>query len=316
MTDLFLGYQNKISAQQLQQFQQGLIEGNFSNSIGKRINYCYYPLANAKATVVISSGRVEGYLKYLEVIYDFHQQGYQVFAIDHLGQGLSERLLADSHKGHINDFNQFTDDFSLWLNKIVQPKCQGTLLLLGHSMGGAIAIDYMLKYPQDFAAAALCAPMLGIKLPAPKALVKLLLAVLLKLGLKNKYILGGGKYDPEPFAGNELTGDAKRYQWFRELYLEHPNMQLGSPTNGWLDQAFKACSNNLSAASQLSVPTLIIQAGADNIVDNYSQNRFTCHAPHCQLLKIDNAKHELLLESDSIRNPTLEAIFREFQKYC
>ncbi len=51
--------------------------------------------------VVISIGRIKSCVKYPEVADDLFQCGYDVMIIDHRGQGLSGRLLADSHWGHV-----------------------------------------------------------------------------------------------------------------------------------------------------------------------------------------------------------------------
>ena len=44
---------------------------------------------NSRA-IVISQGRNENILKYKELAYDLNQQGYDLYLIDHRGQGFSE----------------------------------------------------------------------------------------------------------------------------------------------------------------------------------------------------------------------------------
>lgn len=49
--------------------------------------------------IVVCPGRIESYIKYAELAYDLFHLGFDVLIIDHRGQGLSGRMLPDTHRG-------------------------------------------------------------------------------------------------------------------------------------------------------------------------------------------------------------------------
>ncbi|MDP5214375.1 alpha/beta fold hydrolase [Pseudoalteromonas tunicata] len=275
------------------------------------LHYAYVIPAQAIQAVVISSGRIESLLKYQELIWELAQNNYAVFIIDHRGQGLSSRDLVNPHKGYIADFKNYTDDFSLFNQQIVDSLWHGKKYLLAHSMGSAIATLYLDHYPHRFSKVALCGPMFGIDLgKAPAWLAKGLTQTFNRLGAGKRYFIDQGDYLAKPFSENELTTSALRYQLFRQTYQANPVVQLGGVTVAWLNAAFIAMEK-LSKIN-LTLPTLVLQAGADSIVDNSAQNAWLSHNKHAQLKCFEQAKHELLSEQDKIRTPVMTAIYEFF----
>jgi len=89
--------EKKLNTPEQQRFWQNVHQSEFQSSDGVKIAFCQVLQADAKQAVVISNGRVESYLKYQELIFDLYQQGYSVFALDHRGQGLSDRITDNPH---------------------------------------------------------------------------------------------------------------------------------------------------------------------------------------------------------------------------
>ncbi|MDP5018370.1 MAG: lysophospholipase, partial [Dolichospermum sp.] len=52
-------------------------------------------------------------------------------------------------RGYINTWAEFRDDLQTFLNLIQQQQPGCPIFLLGHSLGGVIALDYTLRYLQD-----------------------------------------------------------------------------------------------------------------------------------------------------------------------
>ncbi|ABO25589.1 alpha/beta fold hydrolase [Shewanella loihica] len=290
--------------QQLDAFWQGVEQGYLTTGDGLKLAYCVAAHPESNQAIVISSGRVEAYLKYQELIFDLYQLGYSVYALDHRGQGLSDRLTDNPHQGHVAKFSDYVDDLGLFVDTLVIPKQHDRLFLVGHSMGGTIATLYLQQAPKVFDAAVLSAPMYGICLPMPKPFVRWL-AGHLDNGSSSKpnYVLGGKNYQPVPFEQNELTHSAKRYQDYRRLYETYPQLQLGSPTNRWLTESLDACEQAVEAAKHTQTPILILQAEEDSIVDNRAQD--AARGEHCHLFKVAHARHEIFIERDSARNQAL-----------
>ncbi len=126
-------------------------------------------LRGNKGSAVVSPGRTESSLKYLETAYDLIERGYSpIYVIDHRGQGLSPRFLDNHFKGHVEEFTNFVDDFEDFVNEVVLAPTSAAdskkLYLLSNSMGGAIAVRYFqrVKTQSLFKKALLFGPMLKI----------------------------------------------------------------------------------------------------------------------------------------------------------
>lgn len=278
----------------------------------------------ARGVVWLSPGRLEAGIKYQELVYELAQQNYACAILDHRGQGHSERESDHPHRGHILDFNDFVSDFAAFVNVIGAriPELPG--VLLGHSMGGAIAALYLAtaSVPKCIQRGLLSAPMIGIHTQGvPEWLIHTIAttgAYLSQWLSPNKpwYFLGKKDYDEVPFADNELTHSETRYAWFRHLYREHPDVQLGGPTYNWVRQAILACRQTQQAARKIQIPVTLLQAGADTIVDLQAQRDFVANLVHPQstLEVIAGAKHELFMEADRYRQPALQILFHQLQQ--
>lgn len=89
--------------------------------------------------IVVCPGRIESYIKYAELAYDLFHLGFDVLIIDHRGQGLSGRMLPDTHRGHVDNFSDYVDDLAAFWQQEVQPGPWRKRYILAHSMGGAIS---------------------------------------------------------------------------------------------------------------------------------------------------------------------------------
>ncbi|MCL1077984.1 alpha/beta fold hydrolase [Parashewanella spongiae] len=276
--------------------------------------YCRVLHPYSDKAIVISNGRIESYEKYQELIFDLYQQGYSVYALDHRGQGKSTRLVDNPQLGHVDKFQDYVTDFSSFISQVVQADNHQQLFLLGHSMGCTVATLYLEHYPNVFDAAIFSAPMYGICLPLPRFFI-LWLAKRLDFTNQGKpfYVIGGRNYYPKPFENNSLTQSQPRYQWFRNLYQQFPQLQLGSPTHRWLVEALIAAKQCQSILASTTTPVLILQAKADTIVDNRAQDK--CFAAmqqnsnQHQKVVFSDARHELFVENDTIRNQVLDSTF-------
>ncbi|MEZ9199478.1 alpha/beta fold hydrolase [Shewanella sp. 10N.286.54.B9] len=294
-------------------FWQQVTQSSFKANDDVSLAYASIINPNSRATIVLSSGRVESYLKYKELMFDLYQQGYSLFAIDHRGQGLSSRTTTDPHKGHIDNFQRYVDDFDDFINKVVKPQPEENYFLVGHSMGGAIGTLYLEQHSGVFKAAVFSAPMYGIKLPLPKRFIRWLASLLDNHNKQQpNYVLGGKGYHADEFDKNDLTNSKLRYQDYRKLYQQQPKLQLGSPTNHWLVESIDAGDNAIKATQNIDIPLLILQAEEDTIVSNAAQKQAAIG--QCKLLNIPYARHEIFMERDKARNLALTALLAFLQQ--
>lgn len=277
--------------------------------------------ADAKRAVLLVCGRVESCIKYDELSDELVQLGFAVYRFDHRGQGLSGRLLTDHHKGHIDSYAAAVADLAQICASIRPHHRQ--LFLLAHSMGACISALLLQKTTApEISAAAFCAPMVRLqsgKLPHWLAwlLVNLqhgLCQLSPRLRRDPPYFRQGGPYRERPFIDNHISHSAVRYQLFRATMAANPKAQLGDPTLAWVARSFRAAAAALANAKHMRTPLLVLAAGEDQLIDNKSIERFSQQAGG-RYLCIHGARHELLFETDNLRQPALTAILDFFASH-
>lgn len=302
-------------------WRQHAVEGEFKGKDGVTIRYAALRQAKVDRAILIVNGRVESYLKYQELAWDLWRQGYSLYLIDHRGQGMSGRMLDNPQKGYVDQFDDYVVDLKQFHDQIIMADQPAKLFLLAHSMGGAISARYLERWPEDIKAAVLSSPMMGINLGGlPKWLAKGLAATLGTVGGwigEPPYGPGQGPYQDDGFADNGLTHSHSRYQAFRQLYEQYPQIKLGGATAHWIYQGITGADAAIAGAGAIKTPLLVLQAGDDKIVDNAAQDRF-CTLAKCEggkPLRIEGAWHELLMETDDKRQPALTAMAEFFARF-
>jgi lysophospholipase len=284
------------------------ISADFQGIDDKKIHTVSITTGNNKV-VVISQGRNESVLKYKELAYDFHQQGYDIFLIDHRGQGFSERFGGDQHRGYVVDFQDYVDDFNQYVTSLALDKKYQHRYLLSHSMGGAIIALYLQQYKNPFQASVFFSPMFSINLGIlPTFLAKLITHTSAEICSwfteKACYIPNGNGYSPSKFNGNHLTHSKMRFYSSQNEFETFPETQLGDATMRWVATSLSATEQVIENAKKINTPILILQAGSDKVVTDDGQKAFFKNVTDCKFNKFFNitgAKHEILLESDEFR---------------
>jgi len=109
------------------------------NKDGLYIYIRKWVVKNPRAVVFISHGYGEHIGRYEHIATALNEYGYSVFGIDHQGNGQSE-----GDGGFVSSFSDYTSDFIEFVRFIQQKyllNYQMPSFLLGHSMGGVIAIQ-------------------------------------------------------------------------------------------------------------------------------------------------------------------------------
>jgi len=278
---------------------------------------------NQKNAVVICQGRAESVLKYKELAFDLHNQGYDVFLIDHRGQGFSDRLGGDKYRGHVQDFSHYVNDLKGYVDSLHLPVNYQSNFILAHSMGATICALYLQQQSHPFHAAALFSPMLSINLkPLPLFAVKAITNISDKtfniFSDLPCYAWGTGAYANKPFIGNRLTSSKKRYQSVTNIFEATKQIQLGGPTMHWLNRSLLACNKAIKNAAKITIPVLVFEAGSDTIVSAQGQKKFFTNLGLCEkndFMRIVGAKHEILIEQDKYRVPAINKMLDFFKQY-
>lgn len=282
----------------------------FKGSDGAQLRAALFPARGAlRGSIVLSGGRTEPIEKYFEVIGELTRRGYVVLAHDWRGQGLSHRELPDRLAGHARGYDAFLTDYRALLAEF-EARLPKPWFALGHSMGGCLTLLALAHgEARRFEGAILSAPMLGLQIGGlPPLVARALVGLNLLVGRAGAYVRAAGA--PETFETNVLTHDRARYERARAQVETHPDLGLGGPTWGWLDFAFKATGylarpENLEA---VTIPVVIVSAARDRLVDNNAQRVAAKNLPKGEFISVPGAFHEILMETDNMRNIFLRAL--------
>lgn len=286
----------------------GAIPGSFIARDGVTIRYALWPRTadQARGTVCLFGGRAEFIEKYFETISDLRRRGFAVATMDWRGQGGSERLLKNPHKGHVEDFAHFDRDLGQFMSEIVLPDCPAPFYGMAHSMGGHILLRSAITKVCWFDRIILSAPMIDIAQDLTHSpLLRYFIEAQVLVGLGDLYIPGGRPepWELQPLPESKLTSDPLRHERVQDVLKAAPWVGVGSPTVCWLMAAARSIMqiNAFSFAPSVRVPLLIVAAGNDTVVSTRAIEAFAAHVKTCQLLIVAGAKHELLQERDEIR---------------
>lgn len=205
---------------------------------------------------------------------------YNSWAMDLPGHGKSEGSLLSN----IIDMAEFIDDYRRAL-------CLEKFVLVGHSMGGAIALEFALQYPEKLS---------GLILMATGARLKV-----------SREILGALSAGQQPFKDvNHLygssTSDNKREEAMREMNEISPTVYSAD---------FEACNKFDSALSvaRIKVPCLIL-VGDEDVMTPVKYSQFLSNnLDNSQLRIIKGAGHMCMLEKPTEVTEEIEKFIDELR---
>ena len=282
---------------------------------GFRLRYAHWRTVAppCKGTVLLLHGRAEYIEKLFETVGDLRKKGYDVLTFDWRGQGGSDRLLEDSRRGYVEHFGQYVTDLETIMTDVALPDCRGPFYILAHSTGALVALLAAPHMGNRLRRMVLLAPLLGFgSVPIAKNTLKWLCGTLHVVGLGSLYMAGGATPDENrAFKGNRLTSDLKRFQRNAKLAGEFRDLTIGGPTATWLFAAARAMERvaRTEFHSQVTIPTLVICAGNDEVVDNRAAELLCRRLRSGSCLTIPGARHEMLQERDSVREQALAAFY-------
>lgn len=265
------------------------------------------PEGSGRGSLLFVSGRGDFMEKYLEAFGHWHDRGWHVASFDWRGQGLSDRSDREgrdfSFDPMVADLGALIDD---WTAHSPAPH-----FVIAHSMGGHLLLRLLTERPTGLNAAVLVAPMIEVNShPFSAAAARRIAGFLCRIGRAEAPVW---KSPTSPRAaarrGAYLTRCAERYadeMWWRET---EPALDLGSPSWGWLDAAFRsAAAFAPERLAAIDLPILLLATATDRLVSSDAIQAAVGHLPRAELVLYPDAGHEILREADPIRLDALSRI--------
>lgn len=262
-----------------------------------------------RGSLLFQTGRGDMFEKYLETFAHWHVRGWSITAFDWRGQGGSGRCTPAGDCGHIDRFETYLDDLAAFW---AQWDAAGPRVLIGHSMGGHLALRGVVEERVDPAACVLVAPMLGLRAPIGPRFGERMARVLGAMGSPFRPAWKGNER-PHTVRPREtmLTHDPARYS--DELWWQGTDAALrtGPPSWRWVIDAFRSTRELRAnpALGSVCVPIQMLVADADALVDARAAIEVAGRLSDVELLRFGpECAHEILREADPVRSRAIAAI--------
>lgn len=254
------------------------------------------PSDEARGCVVIVHGLGEHAGRYGRLAHRLNEAGFAVFAHDQRGHGESE-----GSRGRLSRFDDLVDDLSDVTGR-VQRRCgaERPVFLLGHSMGGLVALRYLQRRPSGVAGAVISAPWLRTAVEIPwwkERLARFLMRVAPDLTLENEV-------RPEL-----LTSDPVEQRAYMEDPLVHHRI------SGGFVKEVEAAQDAVLSGATVSLPLLVLLPTDDEVVDPEVAERYAegLEGP-VEIERLRGSRHEPL--NDVARDAVTECVVEWLRERC
>jgi acylglycerol lipase len=257
-----------------------------------RIFYQGWTPSLPKGVLVISHGLGEHSGRYANLIEALEGRGIAIYALDHRGHGKS-----GGKRGHVDSFMKYIGDLKQLLDDVIYKEYRKPpIVLLGHSMGGLIAMKFVLTHPRDCDALVLSAPSLipAVAVPLGKKMLGRILSRLYPSFTLNNEL------DP-----SDISTDLETVRAYREDPLVHSRVSAR-----WHTEFIDTASECLKRATELTMPILLIHGTGDRMVSARSSKLVyeRASSPDKQIQFFEGLFHETMNEEIESRKKVLRLL--------
>lgn len=212
--------------------------------------------SEAKAIIGIVHGMGEHSGRYSHVAQRFCDEGYIVMMFDQRGHGRTS-----GQRGHTPGYEQLLEGIDLMLAKAAHQYRDIPLYLYGHSMGGNVTLNYLLRRKPQIAGAIITGPWLKLAFLPPS------LQVWIAKIVNRIYPTFSNN---RPLKATNLTSDPDMARLYKEDRLNH-----GYITARFYNSVVNAGLWALEHANELNVPVLLMHGGNDKVTSIQASQEFT-----------------------------------------
>jgi acylglycerol lipase len=234
------------------------------------------PAGAACGAVLLLHGIAEHGGRYEHVGRRLADAGFEVVACDHRGYGRS-----GGRRGHVDSWSQFSDDLE---DQLAEVRSLGLpTIILAHSMGGLIAVRYLVDGRPGPDLLVLSGPALGAEIPMHLRLVAPVMSRL----MPTFEIKEDG--DPALLSKDDRVGEVFYADPYRVPY---PTARLGS-------ELMKAIAEAREGIDAITMPTLVLHGGDDRLVPTTASEILEA-LPNVERRVYGDLRHEIFNEAEGL----------------
>jgi alpha-beta hydrolase superfamily lysophospholipase len=211
--------------------------------------------------------------------YNFWAESFKNEGIGFLGVDLPGHGRSGGRRGYIRSYS-LTDEMLDVLIKTCNQTFPGCpVYIYGHSLGGGIVLDYLLRRKPKIKGAIVTSPWLRLSFEPPKS--KIVMASIMK------YIIPG-LIQPSGLNVKHISHDLMVVEKYKNDPLVHDKISVSL-----FDAAMGAAKYSLIHASELNIPTLLLHGSEDLITSALGSKEFAGKSKMVELKVWDGGYHEL-----------------------
>jgi len=245
-----------------------------------------------KGVIALVHGFGEHSGRYDHVAQAFAKRGYSTFSFDHRGHGKSK-----GQRGHTPSYDHLMDDVDLFLDKVRDIFPDVPVIIYGHSMGGNIVVNNILRRDADVVGAVVTGPFFRTTDPPP--------AIQVALGkIMNNF--WGAFPDKARLDANHISRDKAVVKKYEDDPLVHNKISARMGLS-LIDSGEYAIEH----AAEVKMPLYIIHGDDDKLTSCEASKEFKSRAG-------ENVKLEVLVgHYHEVHNePDKDAILKRIIDWC
>jgi len=231
-------------------------QDTFTGQNGCEIFFRTFSASDERARMIIAHGLGEHSGRYENLIRHLVPMGVSLWIPDFRGHGKSQ-----GKRGHIISFDEYTSDLTGMLAIAHQGKTENQkMFLLGHSMGGLIALALARNFHKMIDGLIVSSPLIGMVIEVPllkRFMGKIMSSLYPGLSLKNEL-------DP-----SKISKDGDVVKAYIDDALVHNRVSAR-----WFTETLAAMESVRTSMSGLEIPFLMQLAGDDYLVNAASSRIF------------------------------------------
>jgi acylglycerol lipase len=232
------------------------------------------PGEKMRAGIMLVHGVGEHTGRYSHWVERFLANGIGFVAVDLPGHGKS-----DGKRGHISSYHKVNEMLDLVIAEFKKTFPGVPLFIYGHSLGGGIALQYILQKKPSLKGAIITSPWLRLSYEPAKA--KLVIAGIMRVILP-------ALTQPSGLVVSHLSHDRVVVDAYKADPLTHDKISVAL-----FHSAVKAAEYSLAHAQDLGMPLLIMHGSDDQICSPAGSSEFASKSSLAELKIWEGGYHEL-----------------------